>query len=212
MAQEGSDDEWEPGAEQHETEAEDGGTEAEDEETVAEGVPAFEGREYPSHIDVDRELYYAYYKKPYQPPQQPVGSKRQRNTRLISRPSALKRPRRKPPVAQGQSIGGVARIGAGGQLRSLGKYGAGMQTSCKDCGGGPHQATVQATDADIEPFYDKCIQGQNQKQKLDEWLGKRGTHVSRGGGVGGYLSMCLWGPCFKVHQCLCSRNGIAPAL
>lgn len=189
MAQEGSDDDYDPGAEQQETQAEDEETEAEDD---------------PSHVEVDEELVFAALNIPHQPQQQPVGSKRKRRTVIISRTSALKRPR--------QCIGGVARIGAVGQ-RSLGKYGAGMETSCEDCGGGPHQTTVQATDANIAPFYDKCIQGQNQKQKLDEWLGERGRHVSREEGEGATCPCACGVPAPEGYGllCLCLRDGSAPA-
>jgi hypothetical protein len=85
--------------------------------------------------------------------------------------------RRRPARKQGQKkkpcIGGVGCVGASGQLRSLGKFGAGMLERCAGCGGGPHQAMIQAPDSDIEHFFTECIQGQVIKQRLDEWLGEK---------------------------------------
>lgn len=89
-----------------------------------------------------------------------LGAKRRGST--ASGQQARKRPR--------ASVGGVSMVGAAGVLRSLGKYGPGMLSSCSGCGGGPHQASLQAPDSDLEAFLGACIQHGDKKQKLDEWL------------------------------------------
>lgn len=81
--------------------------------------------------------------------------------------TAVGRKRKRPSA----SIGGVAAVGATG-LRSQGRYGAALVQSCRACGGGPHQASLQAQDSVVREFLASCWQQQNQKQKTDEWMRK----------------------------------------
>jgi hypothetical protein len=64
-------------------------------------------------------------------------------------------------------LGGTRRVGASGKQRSVGKYGAGMLEERPDCWGplckGPHKASVQATDAELE----ECLATKHQMEGRD---------------------------------------------
>lgn len=69
--------------------------------------------------------------------------------------------------------GGVRRVGCKGGLRSLGKFGEGMVLHCEECGG-PHKATLQATDSVLKAYMtEKCqLEGPELEKKLKDFCGE----------------------------------------
>lgn len=88
--------------------------------------------------------------------------------------------KQRSPIKRRRHPGGVRSVGCKGTLRSLGKYGAGMKQHCQDCGG-PHQAAVQATDAELKAFMaDFCqLEGSELERKIKQFHGEFYTAISR---------------------------------
>lgn len=84
------------------------------------------------------------------------------------------KPRKKPQQQRAPCPGGRQDVGSEGDLRSLGKYGVLLLQKCKNCGGGPHQASMQVTDAELKTFLASTLQleGTELEQRIKKFLGK----------------------------------------
>lgn len=75
-----------------------------------------------------------------------------------------KQSRRMPPAPGGgaRALGSLTKV-------TLGRYTAALGISCKDCGGGPHQAVTQAPDQQVEAFLAEVWQGESVTGILGAW-------------------------------------------